>query len=101
MVLADSCRGPYLATPSSSVYYHKCFPDRACQEGRNFAPVLAIWHAGIVVDCPYGRTMFEFILVLSSYFAVVFVSVTGVTCSCAASGSVHLLSSVIFDPLDS
>ena len=39
--LADSCRCFNLATPSSSVYYHECVPNRACQEGRNFAPVHA------------------------------------------------------------
>ena len=33
-VLADSCRGFNLATPSSSVSYHECVPNRACQEGR-------------------------------------------------------------------
>ena len=36
-------------------------------------------HACFSLSCPCGRTMFEFILVLSSYFAVFFVSVTGVT----------------------
>ena len=41
-VLEDSCRGFNLTTPSSSVSYHECFPNRACQEGRNFAPVHAI-----------------------------------------------------------
>ena len=34
MVLADSCRGFNLATTSSSVSYHECVPNRACQEGR-------------------------------------------------------------------
>ena len=34
MVLADSCRGFNLATPSSSVTYCKCVTNRACQEGR-------------------------------------------------------------------
>ena len=34
MVLADSCRGFNLAIPSSSVSYHECVPDLACQEGR-------------------------------------------------------------------
>ena len=29
-------------------------------------------HAGIVVDCPYDRTMFECILVLSYFLAVSF-----------------------------
>ena len=37
-------------------------------------------HACFSLSCPCGRTMFEFILVLSSYFAVFFVSVTGVAC---------------------
>ena len=41
--LADSCRGFNLATPSSSVSCHECAPNRACQEGRNFAPVYTIW----------------------------------------------------------
>ena len=43
VILADSCRGSNLATPSSSVSCHECGPNRACQEGRNFAPVHAIW----------------------------------------------------------
>ena len=43
VVLADSCRGFNLAMPSSSVSYHECVPNHACQEGRNFAPVHAIW----------------------------------------------------------
>ena len=43
VVLADSCRGFNLATPLSSVSYHEYVPNRACQEGRNFAPVHAIW----------------------------------------------------------
>ena len=43
VVLADSCRGFNLATPSSSVSYYECVPNHACQEGRNFAPVHAIW----------------------------------------------------------
>ena len=34
VVLADSCRGFNLATPSSSVSYHECVPNHACQEGR-------------------------------------------------------------------
>ena len=34
VVLADSCRGFNLATTSSSVSYHECVPDHACQEGR-------------------------------------------------------------------
>ena len=33
-VLADSSRGFNLAIPSSSVSYHECVPDLACQEGR-------------------------------------------------------------------
>ena len=33
-VLADSCRGSNLVTPTSSVSYHECVPNRACQEGR-------------------------------------------------------------------
>ena len=37
-------------------------------------------HACFSLSCPCGRTMFECILVLSSYFAVFLVSVTGVTC---------------------
>ena len=37
-------------------------------------------HACFSLTCHCGRTMFEFILVLSSYFAVFLVSVTGVTC---------------------
>ena len=36
-------------------------------------------HACFSLSCPCGRTMFEFILVLSSYFAVFFVGVSGVT----------------------
>ena len=36
-------------------------------------------HAGVAEAFPCGRTMFEFILVLSSYFAVFFVGVSGVT----------------------
>ena len=43
VVLADSCCGFNLATTSSSLSYHECVPNRACQEGRNFAPVHAIW----------------------------------------------------------
>ena len=43
MVLADSCRGFNLATPSSSVSYRECVRNHACQEGRNFALVHAIW----------------------------------------------------------
>ena len=43
MVLADSCRGFNLATPLFSVSYRECVPNRACQEGRNFVPVHAIW----------------------------------------------------------
>ena len=43
VVLADSCRVFNLVIPSSSVSYHECVPNRACQEGRNFAPVHAIW----------------------------------------------------------
>ena len=42
-VLADSCRGFNLAMPSSSVSYHEYVRNHACQEGRNFAPVHAIW----------------------------------------------------------
>ena len=42
-VLADSYRGFNLATRSSSVSYHECVPNHACQEGRNFVPVHAIW----------------------------------------------------------
>ena len=34
VVLADSCRGFNLATPSISVSYRECVPNRACQEGR-------------------------------------------------------------------
>ena len=34
VVLADSCRGFNLATPSSSVSYHECVRNHACQEGR-------------------------------------------------------------------
>ena len=34
VVLADSCRGFNLATPSSLVSYHECVPNHACQEGR-------------------------------------------------------------------
>ena len=36
--------------------------------------------AGVAEACPCDRTMFDSILVLSSYFAVFFVSVSGVTC---------------------
>ena len=43
VVLADSCRGFNLATLSSSVSYHECVRNHACQEGRNFALVHAIW----------------------------------------------------------
>ena len=57
-------------------------------------------HACFSLSCPCGRTMFEFILVLSSYFAVFFVGVSGVTYWSADSGSVLLLSSVNFYPLD-
>ena len=32
--LADSCRGPSLAMPSSSIYYHECVTNHSCQEGR-------------------------------------------------------------------
>ena len=34
VVLADSCRGFNLATPSSLVSYRECVRNRACQEGR-------------------------------------------------------------------
>ena len=34
VVLADSYRGFNLATHSSSVSYHECVPNRACQEGQ-------------------------------------------------------------------
>ena len=43
VVLADSCRGSSLAMPSISVAYCICVTNPACQEGRNFAPVHAIW----------------------------------------------------------
>ena len=43
VVLADSCCRLSLAMPSSSVSYYECVRNRACQEGRNFAPVHAIW----------------------------------------------------------
>ena len=38
-------------------------------------------HAGIVVDCPYGRTMFECILVLSLSYLYVHAGIS-VGCSC-------------------
>ena len=72
---------------SISESYRKCVPNHACQEGRNFAPVHAIWecgyhcdpaaareppiiaapygNVGIAVACPCSRTMFEGVLVLS------------------------------------
>ena len=34
VVLADSCRGFNLATPSSSLSYRECVTNRTCQEGR-------------------------------------------------------------------
>ena len=34
VVLADSCRGFNFVTPSSSVSYHECARNHACQEGR-------------------------------------------------------------------
>ena len=43
VVLADSCRGSSLAMRSISVSYRECVRNHACQEGRNFAPVHAIW----------------------------------------------------------
>ena len=70
---------------SISESYRKYVRNHACQEGRNFAPVHAIWKCGylcdpaareppiiaapygnasIIVACPYSRTMFEGILVL-------------------------------------
>ena len=55
-------------------------------------------HACFSLSCPCDRTMFDSILVLSSYFAVFFVSVSGVTCWCAATGSVLLLFQCEFRP---
>ena len=55
VVLADLCRGFNLAIPSSSVYYHECVPNRACQEGRKsglslicFRKSLELFHAKLV-----------------------------------------------------
>ena len=89
MVLADSCRGFNLATLSSSVSYHECVRNHACQEGRNFAPVHATCPCACAcgvylgqdsgsgmtcfsLSCPCDRTMFECILVLSYFLAVSF-----------------------------
>ena len=43
VVLADPCCGLSLAMRSISVTYCKSVTNHACQEGRNFAPVHAIW----------------------------------------------------------
>ena len=63
MVLTDSCRGSNLVMRSISESYREYIQNHACQEGRNFAPVHAIWECGIAVACPCSRTMFEGILV--------------------------------------
>ena len=85
MVLTDSCRGSNLVMRSISESYCEYIRNHACQEGRNFAPVHAIWecgyrcdptaareppiiaapygNVGIVVTCPCSRTMFEGVLV--------------------------------------
>ena len=86
MVLTDSSRVSNLVMCSISESYRKYTQNHACQEGRNFAPVHAICecgyrcdpaaareppiiaapygNVGIIVACPYRRTMFEGILVL-------------------------------------
>ena len=43
VVLADFCCGLSLAMRSISVTYCKSVTNHACQEGRNFAPVHAMW----------------------------------------------------------
>ena len=84
VVLTDSCRGSNLVMRTISESYREFILNHACQEGRNFAPVHAIWecgyrcdpaareppiiaapygNVGIVVTCPYSRTMFEGVLV--------------------------------------
>ena len=73
VVLADSCRGFNLVTHSSSVSYHGCTPNRACQEGRKSGLSLFGFrksicacprhmstphvHAGVAAACPCGRTL--------------------------------------------
>ena len=101
VVLADSCRGFNLATPSSSVSYHECVPNRACQEGRNFAPVHAIWPCVFLSVLSLWQNyvwVYPCFVVFSRCF--IFVGGSSVTYWCAASGSVLLLSSELFDPLD-
>ena len=51
VVLADSCRGSCLAMPSSSVSYHECVPNRACQEGRKSWLSLIVFRKSICA-CP-------------------------------------------------
>ena len=100
-VLADSCRGFNLATPSSSVSYHECVRNHACQEGRNFAPVHAIWPCVFLsVLSLWQNYVWVYPCFVVYSCCVIFVGVSGVTYWCAASGSVLLLSSVNFDPLD-
>ena len=55
VVLADSCCGFNLATPSSSVSYYESVPNRACQEGRNAAPV----HATCPRRCRCGLSLWQ------------------------------------------
>ena len=101
VVLADSCCGFNLATTSSSLSYHECVPNRACQEGRNFAPVHAIWPCVFLSVLFLGQNCvwaYPCFVVFSP--CVIFVGVSGATYWCAASGSVLLISSVNFDPLD-
>ena len=100
VVLADSCCGSNLVMPSSSVSYRECVPNRACQEGRNFAPVHAIWPCVFLFVLSLWQNyvwVYPCFVVFSR--CVIFVGVSGVTYWCAASRSVLLLSSVNFDPL--
>ena len=56
MVLADSSRGSNLAMPSSSVSYHGCAPNRACQEGRKSGLSL-IGFRKLICACPFYMAM--------------------------------------------
>ena len=101
VVLADSCRGFNLATSSSSVSYRECVRYHACQEGRKFAPVHAIWpYVFLSVLSLWQNYVWVYPCFVVFSPCVIFVGVSGVTCWCAACGSLLLLSSVNFDPLD-
>ena len=56
VVLADSCYGSNLATPSSSVSYHECVRNHACQEGRKSGLSLIGFRKSIC-SCPRYMAM--------------------------------------------